>query len=589
MHHNIRLHLFWLCCFAFAIFGISTPSSAAEQAAASDKNQPAPPAAKAEAAALPAITQIDATVEGVDGRGLAGAKVTVTLSVSTSEKPAATDLGPGKSLNETIYTTDSQGRYRIKIPAALARNPALRLFVAVEHAGYLRRTVGPLPVSDFRMQEIDSDETYWGHRKSARYAIINTRLREGRPLAGRVLLPDGEPAAGAKVVTHTVHDRYSWKFHSPDDYSHSDSGVTDRDGRFSLFTDQRATLAVHMDGQAPLILGNVDRYISPNAADPRGTYRLPIAIRPHGRVLRVDGTPVPGAIVVANYAVSCAADEKGFYNLPPLAAGAYTLHVGTRLNDLSQIAQHNKVAPPLNQRQFPTTPLEGVFLDWPTTIDNSDLAPRYVFQAVETVKITAKVEYPSGERPDDGRTCDLAVEGKMNGQRWSGISATADKHGIARLIVPLGVQDLVIDTGLARHRLTEDGPIEIGQGIHLGTVTENVTGLVVIRPRLAKLKVKLKLPAELDRKYARSEAFININAVHAKEGFNSSQGGKQRVWLSGAWQIGCDAYYGDALPGEEIVLTVAKSVKNVETLLHKERLTLAPGEERVRTIEVVDK
>jgi hypothetical protein len=158
---------------------------------------------------------IDCTVSGVGGP-IDSAKVTVTLSVSGKEDCKATNIDTGKSLSEAVCMTDEQGRYQIKIPAALAGNPALRLAVSVEHPNCAPRSIGPLPVSDFDMHKIEDGDAYWLRRQMGRRAIKKTSLREGRQLAGRVLLPDGSPAVGASVVTRTKYEAYSWKFHSPD-------------------------------------------------------------------------------------------------------------------------------------------------------------------------------------------------------------------------------------------------------------------------------------------------------------------------------------------------------------------------------------
>ena len=49
---------------------------------------------------------------------------------------------------------------------------------------------------------------------------------------------------------------------------------------------------------------------------------------------------------------------------------------------------------------------------------------------------------------------------------------------------------------------------------------------------------------------------------------------------------GSSEYRGTALPNEEIVLRVRMSAGQEETVLHEERLTLTPEEERLRTIEI---
>lgn len=575
---------------------LALPSSArAAPDSPPSADEPAPPSA---------VQLIDARVRGAEG-GLSGANVTVTFSTSDSRPPAASNLDPGQTLAEVVYPTDATGNYRIEVPAALVGDPQLRLTAAIAHPDYLTRTIGPLPVQDFQMQTIDSEQPYWLHRQQSRSAIRDALLRRATLLAGRVLLPDGSPAAGAKVTVRSKYRPYSWKFHDPNDYTAVDSAVADEQGRFSVACDDPASMTIDLPGEAPLI---IDQF---SPAAPPGEFRLPPGFRFRGRVLSADDKPIPGAIVSAvctakwnefNQPVvfghSCASREDGSYELPPLPAGRYTLRVSSRLTDRAQIADYNRAAERADstehirfykQRDIPRAPLADVILDETKTLGGFDESTACDLQGVETVTVTVRLEFPDGGRPDDGRQADLTVHGLINGQRWSGNSVVADEQGIARLIVPRGVQNLVVGTGLAYQQRTADGPVDIGEAIHLGTVTEDVTGLVVRMARLAKLRVEVKLPVELARRYSQSKAFININAFHARDGYREHQAVRQRIGLVGAMQSNADRFRGLALPHEEIVLQVTSSEGKVVTLLHEERLILAPGEELLRKIEIADR
>jgi hypothetical protein len=553
------------------------------------------------------VFSIDCHVQGEVGKDLADAKVAVTLSVSEGQDQAATNVDTGKTLKELTYKTDAKGRYRIDIPSELAENPILRLSVVVEHPDYLRRAIGPLPVRDFNMQEIDFDQPFWSWRQQGRSAVADTTLRRSHPLRGRLLLPNGSPAVGAKVRTWTKYRAYSWKIHDPQDYTSIENAVTDEQGWFEIATDSPAVLHVNMEGEAPLIVDELSKYRSPNSDDPANTFRLPKGIRPHGQVLTFDGKPISGAIVYASrdfkwdefdmptgLSRSCAADEHGKYELPPLPAGAYRLSVSSRIANLADIDKYNtahfKESGTYTGPDIPTVNLLDVIVDQTKTIGDIDPSPACDFQAIETVVVTAQMEFSDGKRPDDGRTVDLTVVGLINGNRWNGISSTADEKGIARLVIPRGTQDVVIGTGLARFKRTAEGPIELGENIYLGPIYSDVAGITVIRPKLAKLKVKLQLPDELSRQYGQSKAFIDIHAHHNKEATKeqAARSGKQHLSLSGAMQRNSDQYQGTALPNEEVVLQVTKRVDGKETLLHEERLTLEPGEERLREIEIHD-
>lgn len=520
---------------------------------------------------------------------LENTKVRVTYSESASDPRDAANIAGGIVLRSEVYTTDADGRYRVDVPAELAGNPHLRVSLAFSHPEYLGRTIGPVPVADFSGREIETGAAYWSHRQLARQAMAHTRLRPGKPLSGRVLTADGAPAAGAMVSTRTKYQAYSWKFLSADDYSSANFAVADDQGRFATVTDAQASLEIELPGHAPLLISDLAKYPGTDGPDP--TFMLPPGFLVRGRVFTVAGEPIAGAIVVARRDApwneadmplplvrTCAADRFGNFQLPPLPADRYRFSVDTRVADPAKIEEYNQ------HHDVPTVPLSDVLLDETRQVGGPlDLDLR----AVETVSVTARIEFPDGRPPASERPVDLAVTGTMEGRRWSGISARADDDGMAQLIVPRGVEDLVIETGLARHRRSQDSLEQIGTAIHLGTITDDVSGLVVVKPRLATLKVKLKLPRGFDA--ANPKAHIYITAAHRREGYLRNKSAQQRVPLSSGMQTNNNAYRAIALPNEEIVLRVTKTAGDVETVLHEERLTLDPGEERLREITIVDR
>ena len=152
------------------------------------------------------------------------------------------------------------------------------------HPEYLERLIGAVPIGDFDGKRIGNDQPYRMFRQLARNAIKQTRLKKAHRLEGRVLLPDGSPAAGAKVKTATKYKPYAWKFHSADGYGSSNQAVTDRNGRFSIVTDKPASFTAMMPGQAPLIIDDLDKYIQLVNGDAASDYRLPPPIRLAGRI-----------------------------------------------------------------------------------------------------------------------------------------------------------------------------------------------------------------------------------------------------------------------------------------------------------------
>ena len=85
----------------------------------------------------------------------------------------------------------------------------------------------------------------------------------------------------------------------------------------------------------------------------------------------------------------------------------------------------------------------------------------------------------------------------MDGERWNGRYAVANKDGIATLVAPKGLSQVCIKTGVAKHRRSHDSETEIGQGIHLIKIGRNMEGFTVIKPKFARLNVQLKLAPTL--------------------------------------------------------------------------------------------
>jgi hypothetical protein len=542
------------------------------------------------ASLIAAEPKIEGSVQGPKGP-LEGAKVTATFSESTAVPPDAANLDDGRILETLVYETDADGKYRVEVPAQLADNPRLRVSISVAHPEHFGRSIGPVPVADFSGRKIETGTAYWMHRQLAQAAVKTTRLRAAKRMSGQVLTADGLPAASASVSMRTKYQPYAWKFHSADDYQATDSAVTDEQGRFTIRTDFQTTLVVTLEDHAPLVIDDLDKY--PGIGGGENVLRLPPGFRARGRVLAFDGTPLAGAIVVAAadnkwnefdmplpVTRGQAADRFGNFELPPLPAGRYRFRVDSRVADVERIDEYNR------HFDVPTEPLTNEILDQLQPIGPG--GGEIELRGVETVSVECRMEFPDGP-PDVSRTVDLTVTGKVDGHAWSGRSVKAGVDGLAELVVPRGAEEVVIGTFLARHRLSPDAAPQIGTAIHLGTVDEDISGVVVTEPRLATLKIKLKLPTELDRQIASSKAHLSITAVHAREGLLGRHPQPQQVHLTSGMQTNSDTFSGKALPNEEVVIRVYKRADKVDTLLHEERLMLAPGEERLREIEIQDK
>jgi len=539
------------------------------------------------------------------GGAIAGVKATVTLSIVDEGSNDTFGLSVGTVVATLEYTTGENGRYKIVIPADLASNPLVRVRVNLTHPKFLGRQMGPLSASDFDGKRIGNDQPYWMGRQLARQAIKQSRLRKASHLTGRILLPDGTPAVGAKVKTATKYRAYSWKFHNADDYGASDKAVTDSDGRFSIVIDESASFTAMMPGQAPLLVDDLTKRIPIANGDSPTDFRLPASNRIKGRVVTAEGKPVPRAIVTAtrdvkwsefdmplSFTISCASDELGYYELPPLPADKYRVWVRGQLtseSDPTACSEHMgkflSIYLPEESTKFKTQPMELVFVQKSITLEQFSPFSTVDLQASPMVTLKVNVEFPDGT-PDPNRQPDVGISGTINGGEWNGQYVKADDNGVAILRAPKGLEQAFIKTGLARHRSSDDAETEIGYAIHFKRLDEDVPGVTVIKPELANLKVKLTQFGDVTSENVKSPGRITISASYVRKGFREQSSDRQKIGLTGAMQSGQTEYRGTALPNEPIILTVGVREDGKQRTLHEEQLTLAPGEDRLHEITI---
>lgn len=534
-----------------------------------------------------------------DSKALPDAVVKVQLAVAENGEAVLDAVSRGRVLKEMVYRTGSDGAYEIAVPAELAELPSLAILATVSHPEFLDRTVSPVPFADFKSEGVEKGERLWLRRQLARQALLKTRLRKGRIIHGRVLLPDGTPAVGASVRTATKYRPYSWKHFSADDYGFAATTKTDEAGNFSLEADKRSSLTVTHTRQATLLVDDLKQYEDELASESEFVLRLPQPIRLRGRVLSDSGEPVPRAIIVAtrkfdwdefdmplSYRTSCVSNEKGEYQLPALPADEYRITAVDRLSDEIDIEAFNAHVTgesPL-ETDVVTQPLSVVFSNMVTTLKNDQPFPRFDLKAEPMAVVLVRMEFPDGP-PDPKRGTDVGIVGKLNGDNWYGPHVRAAPNGLARLIAPKGLTDVRIKTGTAKHRRSPDGELQIGRAIHYERIDGNLDGITVIRPELARLRIKLTLSDRLKEFRKQSKARLAIRVVYVRKGFSERSPIAEQQPLSNSYRSETE-YRALALPDERISVTIRLKHDDKETLLYEDQFTLSPGEVREKPIAV---
>src|SRR5262249_17836121 len=118
------------------------------------------------------------------------------------------------------------------------------------------------------------------------------QLRPGKPIFGRLLSPEGKPAAGVKVMAYSNTDNRDQGF----EYGSFADTRTDAEGRFrlTLITPGPAVYWVLPQDYAPSIHGLKD-----NKRGDVGSFTLSQGVRFRGKVLDTKGKPVAGICVNA--------------------------------------------------------------------------------------------------------------------------------------------------------------------------------------------------------------------------------------------------------------------------------------------------
>ena len=532
------------------------------------------------------VTSIDAQISGpakpID------AKVVITLTEKFDG-----DEGLLAYTGRTVYSktveTDKDGKYRIEIPEPFLEKPGLHVAVTVSRNGYLHRTVGPIPVSDFDERRTGDKERNLLFRSMQRSALKNTRLRKGRRLNGTLNKADGTPAAGASIRIATKYQPYSWKFHSPDDYSCTAVATADEEGRFSVLVDTRATMLARLPGHAPLIIDNLSKDVS--------TFQLPQPITATGTVRTFDGKPISLAVVRVqrdfdwnefdmplSYSESIAADAFGNFQLPPLPVDKYKLTVSSRAisgDDAEKLNQRTAEHEPTvfaSEAKFKTESLPAEIIIPVKKVEffENNEAPAVELKATETSTVSVNVDSVDITREENK----IRIEGLFRGEKWHGKLTTVSDGETVSLEVPTGLQQARIEAGAAMVKMPGDDQYRIGYAIHLEKIDGDRDGYSIRLPQMAKFEVTVQLPPIPGAR----GVHIRYRAEYLNEGYHSRQPGLKKLFAANSRQSGNTRFEAPVFPDQPFQLSIL--MDDVDEPLHSQKLTLKPGEFRKLEVDL---
>jgi len=389
--------------------------------------------------ALDANTNLSFTgrvIDKVTHEPIQGATVHVRREISSST--------PNRVLEETEHLTDANGQFEFYLTPEESTNRAMYLNFEVTHPDYTRRPWDGYSVAMMRQNEATGAHPF--------YEALDMTPAEG--ISGTVLLPDGSPAVGVKILTYSKSKKDDWA-----EYGSFDDTKTDASGMFHLNVAKGGEAVVWL---LPQDYSPSTHLIHQQRGD-LGQFTLEDGVRLSGHVLDSEGAPVGHVWVNAELhggpakkpmgmpvsdamARSVLTDEQGQFAMGPLPVGQYDLLVSEYPRD-NLAEDHTRYSVP------------DVFLHQKLQIEAG--------QTEQSVEIRAVAHVVVGIQQLDGqsnphKTHEIMISGLVGNTVWWE-EARPDQNGKIMAKIPRGITKVRIVPSLNEHqsmryRWSEDSP-----------------------------------------------------------------------------------------------------------------------------------
>lgn len=392
------------------------------------------------------------------GKGIPGAAVVVRRSKLTPQE--------NTMIQETQHKTDAEGKYSFEIPPEQVV-PWMYIELDVEHDEYAAKKGFGYALSMIRKNE----------KLGERPFFEKVELQASDPITGTVVDPDGKPLTGVKIQGYSKSNATDFR-----DYGSFTYAATNDAGKFRL---NLVKGGVGVFWVLPTEYASTSRAVNKERGDV-GEVRLRPGVRVAGRVLSVDGRPVPnipvnieyqggGNETVNNLPVATSiersdiTDAEGRFAFDPLPSGEYRV-----------IPEEHRSDPIIRDRTRYDLP--SVFLPMKVTLQEGVAAAPIEVQASPHVLFNAQILDSKGAKT---RGHEVHVFGRMDGQSWFG-QGRPNPEGTISMRIPHGLQEVQLNLmtnehGALRFRRGKGKELEnFKMRVDLSTLNDDVDGFEII-------------------------------------------------------------------------------------------------------------
>jgi beta-lactamase regulating signal transducer with metallopeptidase domain/protocatechuate 3,4-dioxygenase beta subunit len=451
---------------AVAVVRLDTAAAATDdKSAAQDKKETPKQEQAKDKPKAEAVTYTGRVFDKDTDKNVSGAVVTVRRSTYGDPKNQ-------RVIEESKHTTNAEGKYTFTIPAEQAAEYYLYIELDVEARGYAPRKNFGYSFAMIRKNE----------KMGGRPFFENVDLRPAAEITGIVETPEGKPAAGVKILAYSNTSKTK---EGEFEYGSFADAKTDKDGKFSvwLITPGPAVFWLLPEKYAP----STHVIKDPTKRGDMGRFVMDPGIVLKGTVVDSQGKPMSGLFVEAdrqggiedfNLPVANAirrtavSDEKGKFTFGPLPAGNYDVY-----------PQEHGYDPSKDDKRPQKRPLPAVFVRQHVELKGGPEAEAIEVRAVPHVVIEAQY-YDSKGKKTRGHAGHMF--GRPNKTAfWFG-EAKMDENGKMTMLVPHGINEAKLslmtnEHGVLRWRRGKNGPLQAQREIDLGTVTDDIKDIEIIR------------------------------------------------------------------------------------------------------------